>query len=64
LASEAELSENPELRFAGRMLHAALDDLAEVLRGKFGHPGTTSSEVFDSYALHHRHRQPRGPEIK
>lgn len=58
LASEAKLSENPELRFAGRMLHAALDDLAEVLRGKFGHPGTTSSEVFDSYALHHRHRQP------
>lgn len=59
LASEAQLSENPELRFAGRMLHAALNDLAEVLRGKFGHPGTTSSEVFDSYALHHRHRQPR-----
>lgn len=64
LASEAELSENPELRFAGRMLHAALDDLAEVLRGKFGHPGTTSSEVFDSYALHHRHRQPREPDTK
>lgn len=64
LASEAELSENPELRFAGRMLHAALDDLAEVLRGKFGHPGTTSSEVFDSYALHHRHRQPPGPDTK
>ncbi|MDQ0679746.1 hypothetical protein QFZ30_003128 [Arthrobacter pascens] len=59
LASEAQHSENPELRFAGRMLHAALNDLAEVLRGKFGHPGTTSSEVFDSYALHHRHRQPR-----
>ena len=64
LASEAKLSENPELRFAGRMLHAALDDLAEVLRGKFGHPGTTSSEVFDSYALHHRHRQPREPDTK
>jgi hypothetical protein len=64
LASEAELSENPELRFAGRMLHAALDDLAEVLRGKFGHPGTTSSEVFDSYALHHRHRLPREPDTK
>jgi hypothetical protein len=59
LASEAQLSENPELRFAGRMLDAALNDLAEVLRGKFGHPGTTSSEVFDSYALHHRHRQPQ-----
>ncbi|WP_104062480.1 potassium channel family protein [Arthrobacter sp. 4R501] len=64
LASEAKLSENPELRFAGRMLHAALDDLAEVLRGKFGHPGTTSSEVFDSYALHHRHRQPRKLDTK
>lgn len=64
LASEAKLSENPELRFAGRMLHAALDDLAEVLRGKFGHPGTTSSEVFDSYALHHRHRQPRELDTK
>lgn len=64
LASEAKLSENPELRFAGRMLHAALDDLAEVLRGKFGHPGTTSSEVFDSYALHHRHRKPRELDTK
>jgi hypothetical protein len=59
LASEAQCHENPELRFAGRMLHAALDDLAGVLRGKFGHTGTTSSAVFDSYALHHRHRQPR-----
>jgi hypothetical protein len=64
LASEAQLSEDPELRFAGRMLHAALNDLAEVLRGKFGHPGTTSSEVFDSYALHHRHRLPREPDTK
>ncbi|WP_426989861.1 potassium channel family protein [Pseudarthrobacter sp. Y6] len=64
LASEAQLSESPELQFAGRMLHAALNDLAEVLRGKFGHPGTTSSEVFDSYALHHRHRQPREPDTE
>ncbi len=64
LASEAQLSENPELRFAGRMLHAALNDLAEVLRGKFGHPGTTSSEVFDSYALHHRHRESRKPDTE
>lgn len=55
LASQALRSENPELRFAGRMLHAALDALAEVLRGKFGHAGTTSSDVFDSYELHHRH---------
>jgi hypothetical protein len=60
LASDAQASANAELRFAGRMLQAALDDLAQVLRGKFGHPGTTSSDVFDSYALHHRHR--RGPE--
>jgi hypothetical protein len=37
------------------MLHAALDGLAEVLRGKFGHSGTTSADVFDSYELHHRH---------
>ena len=57
LASEAQRSDDPELRFAGRMLQAALDDLADVLRGKFGHPGTTSSAVFDSYALHHKHRQ-------
>jgi hypothetical protein len=64
LASEAQLSENQELRFAGRMLHAALNDLAEVLRGKFGHSGTTSSEVFDSYALHHKHGQPREPETE
>lgn len=57
LASEATLSDNTELRFAGRMLHASLEDLAAVLRGKFGHSGETSSAVFDSYALHHRHRQ-------
>jgi len=58
LASEAQGSDNAELRFAGRMLYAALDDLAEVLRGKFGHEGSTSSDVFDHYELHHRHRQP------
>lgn len=57
LASEAQRSDDPELRFAGRMLQAALDDLADVLRGKFGHSGTTSSAVFDNYALHHKHRQ-------
>lgn len=62
LASDAQGSDDPELRFAGRMLQAALDDLAEVLRGKFGHSGTTSSDVFDNYALHHKHRQPRGHE--
>ena len=55
LASQAQRSESPELQFAGRMLHAALDALAEVLRGKFGHAGDTSSDVFDSYELHHRH---------
>lgn len=55
LAAQAKRSESPELQFAGRMLHAALDALAEVLRGKFGHSGTTSSDVFDSYELHHRH---------
>jgi hypothetical protein len=59
LASQAQRSENPELQFAGRMLHAALDTLAEVLRGKFGHSGTTSSDVFDSYELHHRHLRRR-----
>jgi voltage-gated potassium channel Kch len=59
LASQALRSENPELQFAGRMLHAALDALAEVLRGKFGHSGTTSSDVFDSYELHHRHLRRR-----
>ncbi|HJV99757.1 MAG TPA: ion channel [Arthrobacter sp.] len=62
LASEAQDSESPELQFAGRMLQAALDDLADVLRGKFGHSGSTSSAVFDSYALHHRHRKPGEPE--
>jgi len=60
LASEAQGSGNAELQFAGRMLYAALDDLAEVLRGKFGHVGDTSSDVFDHYELHHRHR--RSPE--
>lgn len=53
----AKLNDNAELRFAGRMLHASLEDLAGVLRGKFGHSGETSSAVFDSYALHQRHRQ-------
>ncbi|MGX5718090.1 potassium channel family protein [Arthrobacter sp. MAHUQ-56] len=61
LASEAQDSENPELRFAGRMLFAALDDLANVLRGKFGHVGESSSDVFDHYELHHRHRRPPEP---
>ena len=61
LASEAQDSENPELRFAGRMLFAALDDLADVLRGKFGHVGESSSDVFDHYELHHRHRRPPEP---
>jgi voltage-gated potassium channel Kch len=55
LASQAQHGDNPELQFAGRMLHAALDGLADVLRGKFGHSGSTSSDVFDSYELHHRH---------
>ncbi|HEY8700713.1 MAG TPA: ion channel [Arthrobacter sp.] len=62
LASDAQGSANADLQFAGRMLHAALDHLAEVLRGSFGHPGTTSSAVFDSYELHHKHREPRQPE--
>jgi hypothetical protein len=62
LASEAQRSENPELQFAGRMLHAALDGLAGVLRAKFGHSGTTSSDVFDSYELHHRHRRRGEPD--
>ena len=57
LASEAQGSANADLRFAGCMLHAALDDLAEVLRGRFGHSGPTSSAVFQSYETHHRHRR-------
>ncbi|MGZ4660463.1 MAG: potassium channel family protein [Arthrobacter sp.] len=61
LASEAQDSDNTELRFAGRMLYAALEDLAGVLRGKFGHVGDTSSDVFDHYELHHRHRRPPAP---
>lgn len=61
LASDAQASGNAELRFAGRMLYAALDDLAQVLRGKFGHVGDTSSDVFDHYELHHRHRRPPEP---
>jgi hypothetical protein len=60
LASEAQENTNPDLRFAGRMLHAALDDLADVLRGKFGHLGQTSSAVFQSYETHHRHRRKPG----
>ncbi|NUP59493.1 MAG: two pore domain potassium channel family protein [Pseudarthrobacter sp.] len=63
LASEAQDSDNPELRFAGRMLYAALDDLAAVLRGKFGHVGDTSSDVFGHYELHHRHRRPPKPGV-
>jgi hypothetical protein len=59
LASEAKASDHPDLQFAGRMLEAALEDLAKVLRGRFGHAGTTSSEVFEHYSTHHRHRRPR-----
>ena len=62
LASQAQRSDSPELQFAGRMLHASLDALAEVLRGKFGHSGATSSDVFDSYELHHRHRRRGEPD--
>lgn len=57
LATDALDSTNADLRFSGRMLHAALEDLAEVLRGKFGHEGPTSSEVFHSYETRHRHRR-------
>ncbi|MDR7084190.1 hypothetical protein J2X01_003498 [Arthrobacter ginsengisoli] len=57
LATEARDHDNTELRFAGRMLYAALEDLAEVLRGNFGHEGSTSSAVFHSYERHHRHRR-------
>lgn len=60
LASQAKGSDHPDLQFAGRMLEAALDDLAKVLRGRFGHAGTTSSEVFEHYSTHHRHRRPGG----
>lgn len=56
LVSEAEGSDDRELQFAGRMLEAALEDLATVLRGRFGHSGATSSDVFDSYSRHHKHR--------
>lgn len=62
LASQAQLSDSPELQFAGRMLHASLDALAEVLRGKFGHSGATTSDVFDSYERHHRHRRRGKPD--
>lgn len=58
LAAEAQESSDADLQFAGRMLHAALDDLAEVLRETFGHPGETSSAVFESYEIHH-HRHHR-----
>ena len=59
LASEARASDHADLQFAGRMLEAALEDLARVLRGRFGHAGTTSSEVFEHYSRHHRHRRSR-----
>ena len=62
LAAQAQRSDSPELQFAGRMLHASLDALADVLRGKFGHSGTTSSDVFDSYELHHRHLRRGKPD--
>ena len=62
LASQAQRSDSPELQFAGRMLHASLDALAEVLRGKFGHSGATSSDVCDSYERHHRHLRRREPD--
>jgi hypothetical protein len=61
LAAEAQASSNAELNFAGRMLHAALEDLADVLRVRFGHAGQTSSDVFQSYKTHHRHRRGSDP---
>jgi hypothetical protein len=62
LASQAQRSDSPELQFAGRMLHASLDALADVLRGKFGHAGATSSDVFDHYEVHHRHLRRGKPD--
>ena len=62
LASQAQRSDSAELQFAGRMLHASLDALAEVLRGKFGHAGATSSDVFDHYEVHHRHLRRGKPD--
>ncbi|WP_253250612.1 potassium channel family protein [Arthrobacter globiformis] len=49
----------PRSAVAGRTLEAALEDLARVLQGRFGHAGTTSSEVFEHYSAHHRHRRDR-----
>ncbi|MET3905234.1 ion channel [Paenarthrobacter sp. 4246] len=57
VAAEAQKQTNPDLRFAGRMMHAALDDLADVLRGKFGHSGLTTSEVFQNYETNHSPRR-------
>lgn len=59
--AEALQSDNSDLRFAGKMLHASLEDLATTLRGKFGHAGATSGAVFDSYTSHHRHRRREEP---
>jgi hypothetical protein len=59
LASEAKASDHRDLQFAGRMLEAAVADLARVLQGRFGHAGTTSSEVFEHYSTHNRHRRER-----
>jgi len=60
LAAQAKASGHPDLQFAGRMLEAALEDLAWVLRGRFGHAGTTPSEVFEHYSTHHRQRRAGG----
>ncbi|HKS01848.1 MAG TPA: potassium channel family protein, partial [Arthrobacter sp.] len=61
LAAQAKASGHPDLQFAGRMLEAALEDLASVLRGRFGHAGTTSSEVFEHYSAHHKQRRNNWP---
>lgn len=57
LASDAQQSPDADLRFSGRMMRAALEDFADVLRGKFGHSGQSTSAVFQSYETHHKHRR-------
>jgi ion channel len=59
LAHAAERSPRPDMRFAGRLLHTALDDFAGLLDAQFLRIGGPPQAVLTAYAADHGHGAPR-----
>ena len=55
LAAEAAASAHPQTRFAGALITAAVDSLAEVLRQEFLQLAGDTDAVIKAYAADHRH---------